>query len=52
MALKTFEITGPVMHTLFSKVPLPPDNIFKNSTEWMVSMEPSLFFSQEEGYWS
>lgn len=51
MAFKTFEITGPVKHTLVSKVPCP-DNVFKNSTEWMVSVGPSLFFSQEEGYWS
>lgn len=51
MAFKTFEITGPVKHTLVSKVPCP-DNVFKNSTEWMVSVGPSLFFSQEEDYWS
>lgn len=52
MAFKTFEITGPVKHTLFSKVSLPQTTYLRILLEWMVLVGPSLFFSQEEGYWA
>lgn len=47
MALKTFEITGPVMHTLFSKVPLPQTTYLRILLSGWCPWSP-LYFSHRK----